>query len=135
MDLGLDQKEVAQIIGVSVFSIIHWENGQHAPEIGFIPTIIRFLGYDPDPEPTSLGERMLAARRRLGITQRQLARRLAVDPTSVMRWERQGKTPTRALRERIEAFLRPHLRRSRPHETGPPRVRVAGRSRRPDGSV
>jgi DNA-binding XRE family transcriptional regulator len=53
----------------------------------FLPAVIRFLGYDPTPAPVSLPDRIRAARRRQGISQRELARRLGLDPATVWAWE------------------------------------------------
>ena len=44
MDLGLLQREVAEIIGVTVSLIYNWEHGGE-PELQYNPRIIKFLGY------------------------------------------------------------------------------------------
>jgi len=49
--------------------------------------VIRFLGYDPNPEPETLAERIRRTRERQGISQRELARKLELDPTTVQAWE------------------------------------------------
>ena len=46
MDLGLLQREVAEIISVTVSSIYNWEHGTE-PELQYNPSIIKFLGYIP----------------------------------------------------------------------------------------
>ena len=46
MDLGLLQREVAEIIGVTESSIWNWEHGVE-PELQYNPKIIKFLGYIP----------------------------------------------------------------------------------------
>jgi DNA-binding XRE family transcriptional regulator len=46
MDLGLLQREVAEIIGVSVSSIYNWEHGVEQ-ERQYNPSIIKFPGYIP----------------------------------------------------------------------------------------
>ena len=53
----------------------------------FIPAIIAFLEYDPRPEPRTFGERIRMTREGQGLTQRELARRLGVDPSTVWIWE------------------------------------------------
>jgi transcriptional regulator with XRE-family HTH domain len=88
LDLGLRQKDAAVEIGADHRSYENWETGKHEPEFRFFPGIIRFLGYDPSPEPTTLPERIIAKRRREGISQRELARKLRLDPTTVQVWER-----------------------------------------------
>jgi transcriptional regulator with XRE-family HTH domain len=64
------------------------------------------LGYDPEPAPTTLGERIQAARRRTGLTQRELGERLGVDQATVRAWE--GGTvgrPYTRLRTLFEKFV------------------------------
>ena len=61
MDLGLFQKDIAKRLGASTASVNNWELNEREPELRFIPGILRFLGYDPRPEPTTLGERICAA--------------------------------------------------------------------------
>ena len=55
--------------------------------VRFFPAVIRFLGYDPSPPSVSLAERIQAARWREGISQRELARKLGLDPSTVQAWE------------------------------------------------
>jgi transcriptional regulator with XRE-family HTH domain len=50
--------------------------------------LIAFLGYDPSPEPHTLGERIKAKRRRDGLTLREVAAHLEVDLGTVMAWEK-----------------------------------------------
>ena len=90
MDLGLLQKDVAATLGVSPGSVFHWETGVHEPAIRFWPQIVDFLVADPSPAPRTLAEGLKAARRRLGCSQKKLAGKLNVDPTSISRWE-QGR--------------------------------------------
>jgi len=64
----------------------------------YIPDIIRFLGYNPLPEPQSLREKLIYTRKLLGLSQEALAKRLGVDPTTLRRWER-GKPAARTIPE------------------------------------
>lgn len=43
MDMGLYQKDVAKIIGVTTDTITLWEKGRHAPSKGFLKKIEGFL--------------------------------------------------------------------------------------------
>ena len=94
LDLGLLQRKVAQELRVTEASVCNWENGRSSPALRFVPRIIEFLDYDPyDTQPEDLGERIIAVRRKLGLSQKELARGLGVDPTTVGRWERgQGRS-------------------------------------------
>jgi helix-turn-helix protein len=54
----------------------------------FLAAILRFLGYDPRPEPETLGGRIRAAREAEGLSEEALARQLGLDPGTVAAWER-----------------------------------------------
>lgn len=53
-----------------------------------MPAILHFLGYDPFPPPTTLGGRLLQARRKHGWSTSEAARQLGVDRTTWQDWER-----------------------------------------------
>jgi transcriptional regulator with XRE-family HTH domain len=72
------QKEVAEILGVEVNTVVGWEIGRAQPKVSYLPRIIDFLGYDPLPQAEGLGERLRAKRQSLGLTQYQLAEQLGV---------------------------------------------------------
>lgn len=93
LQLHLMQKDVAQLLGVHVESLKNWERDVGSPLIRQIPRIIAFLGYDPEPEPQLLSGRIAYVRRRLGLTQEDLAKALAIDPVTVYRWEKGLSTP------------------------------------------
>jgi transcriptional regulator with XRE-family HTH domain len=67
--------------------------------------VIRFLGYDPTETGSTLGERLRATRQRLGLSYVDLARRLGVDPSIVLAWERGRHRPDVRLRRGIAGFL------------------------------
>jgi DNA-binding XRE family transcriptional regulator len=50
LELGLYQRQVADIIGVREGTIPNWEHGVE-PELIHMPAIIRFFGYNPLPTP------------------------------------------------------------------------------------
>jgi DNA-binding transcriptional regulator YiaG len=94
LDLRLLQGQVADQIGVHELTITNWESNATVPEVRYIPAIIRFLGYDPLPPNNSAPERLAAARRRLGLSQRKMAAKLGVDPSTLMGWEAGRHRPT-----------------------------------------
>jgi transcriptional regulator with XRE-family HTH domain len=112
LDRELFQKQVADQIGVHELTITNWERNATLPEIRYVPAIIQFLGYSPLPPTSSLAERLTDARRRLGLSQRKMAEKLGVDPTTLMGWERGRHQPTekslglieRALQTQTSAF-------------------------------
>ena len=96
LELHLLQKDLAQQIGVHVESLKNWERNVEIPMVRYIPKIVEFLGYDPMPEPKAIPERITYARRRLGMTQDNLAKVLGSDSASIWRWETgQIDPPTR----------------------------------------
>lgn len=106
LDLGLLQREVAERMGVDVSSIHNWERGRTSPPPRFVPRIVEFLGYVPyDLSKGTLGQRVVAARHLLGLTQRELAHRLGVDPSTLGRWERGEGQPSKGLLGRVGALL------------------------------
>ena len=96
------QWEVATQLGVHVESVKNWERGLMSPRIRQMPKIIQFLGYDQEPEPVALPQRILSLRRRLGLTQKGLAKTLAVDPVTVYRWEKGISAPPAKTLQRIQ---------------------------------
>ncbi|MGB8477993.1 MAG: helix-turn-helix transcriptional regulator [Acidobacteriaceae bacterium] len=94
LDLKLLQGQVADQIGVHEQTITGWERNATSPEIHYIPAILNFLGYDPLPPAISLPERLAAARRRLGLSQRKMAGKLGIDPATLMGWEAGRHQPT-----------------------------------------
>ena len=57
-------------------------NGGHTElRLGWMPAIIRFLGYDPQPIARTIGEALKRHRTGQALTQQELARRLDVDPS------------------------------------------------------
>jgi transcriptional regulator with XRE-family HTH domain len=94
LDLKLLQKQVADQIGVHHQTITGWECNATVPEVRYMPAIIQFLGYNPLPAASSLPERLVTARRELGLSQRKMAERMGVDPASLGGWEAGRHQPT-----------------------------------------
>lgn len=103
--LHLLQKDLARELGVHTATVQNWEGGVGEPALNVLPKLFAFLGYDPITEPDALPAKVAYARRRLGLTQEQLAEALRVDPVTVYRWEK-GDTalPTKKL-EQIQKLL------------------------------
>lgn len=88
LELGLLQREVARKIGVSTATVTHWELGERQSAVRHLPAIIRFLGYSPLAEGTTLPERLLVWRQVQGVSRKRAARVLQVDESTLARWER-----------------------------------------------
>jgi site-specific DNA recombinase len=94
--MKLLQKQVGQQFGVDASTIHNWETNIAKPGVKYMPAIIRFLGYNPLPPatPDSWSERLVRCRKALGITQKESARQIGVDPCTLARWERGDREPT-----------------------------------------
>lgn len=97
LDLGLLQKQLAAKIGVNATTIWNWECHKSSPQIHVLPQVTKFIGYNPFPEPTSEAEKLVVARKALGLTQKAMARKLGVDPTTLHRWENGVRRPSRKI--------------------------------------
>ena len=91
--LKLLQREVAERLGVSTASIVNWESGRSEPGHNYMPAIIRFLGYNPLPPAKTWAGRLVSSRTALGLSQKQAAKRMGVDASTLARWERGERKP------------------------------------------
>ncbi|HKZ19449.1 MAG TPA: helix-turn-helix transcriptional regulator [Acidimicrobiia bacterium] len=105
LDLGLLQKDVAARLGVTKDTVRNWERNRTEPVARLVPRIVRFLGYLPRRAPESFTDRFALYRRSKGLTQRQLAARLGIDPTTVGRWESGRGLPSDRLKRRAELLI------------------------------
>jgi len=102
LDLKLCQHEVAQLIGVDKTTVFNWERNYSSPELRYIPKVIEYLGYVPfGKEPETLGGRIVYYRWLKGMTQKELARQLGVDPGTLAQWERGEKEPRSVFTENV----------------------------------
>lgn len=93
MELELFQRELRKRFGLEKETYANWEKDRCYPAMKHWPGIIEFLGFDPSPEPKTIGERLLAYRRRHGLSRVALARKLGVDETTLWRWEVDQRMP------------------------------------------
>jgi transcriptional regulator with XRE-family HTH domain len=99
------QREVAEQIGVDKTSVFNWEANASSPEVRYMPAIIGFLGYNPLPASERWADRLVQGRTAMGLSQKQAALELGVDPSTLARWERGEREPTGALAVRALRFL------------------------------
>jgi transcriptional regulator with XRE-family HTH domain len=105
MELGLSQKVAGATIGASAWTVMNWELGRTMPGDRFYPSLIRFLGREPWPDPVTIAERLRVERLRRGLTCAQAAVVLQVDEASIAAWER-GEGPHHgAAKAKVDAFL------------------------------
>jgi len=90
LELKLTLKKAGKLLGTDERSIINWEKGRTVPKVYRLPAIIRFLGYNPLPEPRTIAEQLVAKRLELGWSRKVASRHLGVDQSTLRDWE-QGK--------------------------------------------
>ena len=90
---------------MSVETVAHWEKGRVEPLPRQYPGLIRFLGYDPTGEVSSIGSRLRTLRRQLGLTQAEFAARLGLDEGTVSGWESGVRRPSAWRWRRLEPIL------------------------------
>jgi transcriptional regulator with XRE-family HTH domain len=103
--LKLLQREVAEQIGVDKMSICNWETSRTKPDVKYMPAIIQFLGYNPLPRAKGWADRLVQSRTAMGITQKQAALQIGVDPSTLAGWERAEREPTGSFGARALRFL------------------------------
>ena len=105
LGLKMFQREVAEQLGVNKISVFNWETNTSTPEIRYMPAIIDFLGYDPLPQANTVSEQLVRQRTSLGLSQKESAERLGVDPSTLAKWERGEREPAGAFLARVDHFL------------------------------
>jgi transcriptional regulator with XRE-family HTH domain len=104
-DLNLRRIDVALLLGCDEKSLLWWERDVREPMVSFYPAIIRFLGSEPWPVPTTLPERLKAERRRRGLSIAEAANVVGVDEGTYGRWENGMWSPQLRSRPFISRFL------------------------------
>lgn len=104
-ELEVDRRATAAVLGVDEKSLSSWERDEWLPAIAAYPALIRFLGYEPWPQARTLGEALLAERRRRGLVLKQAAKQIDVDEGTLARWERGEWKPTRLTAPAISKWL------------------------------
>ena len=82
------QRELAELFGVSVETILHWERSRTA-QIPFkhYPAIMEFLGYCPVEHYQTEGEKLRLYRKHAGLKQTELGKKIGSDGSCLARWE------------------------------------------------
>jgi transcriptional regulator with XRE-family HTH domain len=107
LDLNLRQIDVAAIIDCDEISVVNWEKGRWTPHIKHMPGIRRFLGYNPLPAGSSIAERIVVHRKSCGLTQKEFAGQVDVDPSTLAKWERGEREPRGRYADAVSERLRP----------------------------
>jgi DNA-binding transcriptional regulator YiaG len=99
---------VARELGVTTKTYRNWERGvSHSVAVRHLPGVIRFLGYDPRPEPHGFPERLRFVREGRGLSIEGLGALLGIVPSTVLAWEQGSRRPGRIGKttQAVEAFL------------------------------
>lgn len=106
MEAGLYQRQIASRLGVTPDTVLNWEKGWTKPPARHWPKILDFLGYDPYPEPITLGERIQARYRALGLSRKQASRTLGIDENTLKAYEDGACVPGKHNRTKLDWFLK-----------------------------
>lgn len=96
---------MAKLLSVDRVTIQNWERGITEPTIHQVPRIIKFLGFNLEPAPTTVPKTIVYARRQLGLTQEKLAEALSVSPVTIWQWESGRSVPPKPILEQIRSML------------------------------
>ena len=102
LELELEQRDVAPLLGLSVFTLLNWERNKREPETRSYPRIMEFLGYCPVRYPRTFGERLRLLRTHRGLSLSELADILGIDPGTLGNWERDRRSPQRELSDYLD---------------------------------
>lgn len=96
-------------MGVNNCTITNWEKSNTFPPVEFIPKIVEFIGYIPPcllPKPeATIGERIRASRRLLGLSQEKFGEKTGFDEDTIRGWETGRHKPSKKSMERLKEFL------------------------------
>jgi len=95
------QKEVADKPNKTIFAYRNWGRNQRNPSYRSMPRVVEFLGYIPfDMQFEGLGQKICAYRQLFGLRQKDLARQIGVEPTTIGSWERGKHKPGKKAGEK-----------------------------------
>lgn len=117
-ELGLFQRQVAELLGVDECTVTNWEKHRTKQQLRLIPKIIEFLGYNPlGQDPENIGERVFQYRKCCGVSQKELAKRIGIDATTLSRLEKNKGRMFPSVLKKLTDFLRGIQSRTQQHDT------------------
>ena len=90
---GHRRVDAARLIGIDPKSLLWWERDAREPLERSWPLVIAYLGREPWRMPETLAERLLAERRRRGMSISEAAAIAGVDETTFGSWESGRRLP------------------------------------------
>jgi transcriptional regulator with XRE-family HTH domain len=102
----LTKRQLSLNLNVSDVTIYLWEKNKIKPSLAQIPKILEFIGRDPFEKKTeSLADKIKEYRRVHGLSQRNLAARLGVDPATLAGWEKVEHHPNKNLINHLKKIV------------------------------
>ncbi len=86
-EMGLTLKEAGELLETNDWSIINWEKGRTVPKVYRLPAIIRFLGFNPLHEPSTISDRLVAHRMERGLSRKAASHHFGIDISTLRDWE------------------------------------------------
>ncbi|MEO5618414.1 MAG: helix-turn-helix transcriptional regulator [Candidatus Eisenbacteria bacterium] len=96
---------MAALLRVRMETVASWELGRAKPRVRHMAGVIRFIGYDPIGNEDGLPGQVRAARRRLGLTQAEVAATLSLDEKTMLELEHRRRKISRKVREAVGRLL------------------------------
>lgn len=110
MDLGLFQRDLADIMGVSEDCITYWETNKSEPQINYFPKIHLFLGYSPLKfDENKFVGRLKALRWKKGLSYKSFGKLLGVNGSTVCSWENGESIPRKHNQDQLELLFRKNI--------------------------
>jgi transcriptional regulator with XRE-family HTH domain len=107
LELSMNQKNVATLLGIKPTSITHWETGKVIPREIYSAKIIQFLGYDPYSFKTeTLGQKIRAYRLFQGYMLKQLGDLLGVTECTIVSWQAGNTQPNEENFKKLSRLLK-----------------------------
>ena len=80
-----------------------WEKSRSTPDLKHVDKVVEFLGFNPFELGDTLGERLASYRCERSMSQKDFARQIGVDPSTLAKWERSERTPAGKYLDRVVA--------------------------------
>jgi DNA-binding XRE family transcriptional regulator len=83
-------------------SIVNWEKGHRCPRVNHMAGVVEFLGFNPFQNGDTMAHRLVNHRKAHGMTQKDFAGQIGVDPSTLARWERGERIPIGRFATKVE---------------------------------
>ena len=113
--LGLSQEQLAQKLGIDESTIASWERGENTPVGPYLKLLEDFVagdGFLPNRPGAGAAKskfssrKIIALRKKLGLSKAALALQIGVNVNTLWRWERGERTPHGLHRTILQELIR-----------------------------